>query len=207
MDIYDAIATRKTIRDFDGRPVDRPTLTKIIEAGMKAPCGGMLRTWHFIVVEDMQTRLEALSEIGERSTEDAARIVNSSGISDANQRDLYVAVIPKQRRMLVNAGALVVPCFRQPKPLLKPASLGDLDALASMWCCIENMMLAATAEGVFGVTAVFGDLQMARAKTVLGVPEDYEVPCFIGLGYPAPDAKRVKQPPIDLSQRLHFNKW
>lgn len=207
MDVYEAIAARKTIRDFDGRPIDQEILTRFLAAGLKAPCGGMQRTWEFVIVNGPLARLEMLRGIDERTAEDAARMVDQSGIVDPLRRDLYVDVIPKQRRMLLTAGALVVPCFRQTKPLLQPDSLLALDPLASVWCCIENILIAAASEGIFGVTAVFSDPQMARAKSVLGIPAGYEVPCLLGLGYPARDAKRARQVEIDPASRIHLNHW
>lgn len=36
MNVYEAIAARRTIRDFAERPVAMPVVEKIIEAGLKA---------------------------------------------------------------------------------------------------------------------------------------------------------------------------
>ena len=51
MNVYEAIAARRTIRDFAERPVAMPVVEKIIEAGLKAPTNNHLRQWEFVVVD------------------------------------------------------------------------------------------------------------------------------------------------------------
>jgi nitroreductase len=43
MDIYQAIATRRMIRDFEDRPVPFETLRRILDAGLKAPSNDHMR--------------------------------------------------------------------------------------------------------------------------------------------------------------------
>ena len=42
-----------------------------------------------------------------------------------------------------------------------------------------------------------------RARKVLGIPEDHFIPCFLGVGVPAKDARYVRQQEIDPSERIH----
>lgn len=37
---------------------------------------------------------------------------------------------------------------------MQPTSLSSLNEFASIWCCIENILLAAASEGIFGVTRI-----------------------------------------------------
>lgn len=70
------------------------------------------------------------------------------------QRESYFEAIPKQYKMLLTAECLIIPCLRQPYPLLKPMKLGSLNFFASIWCGIENILLSVVAEGIFGVTRI-----------------------------------------------------
>ena len=94
--------------------------------------------------------------------------------------------------MLYNAGCLMLPCFRQPSPLLKPKDLSALNPFASIWCCIENILVAAAAEGIFGVTRIPFEAERKTLKQYLSIPPDYEIPCYLALGYPAETASRTK---------------
>lgn len=90
---------------------------------------------------------------------------------------------------------------------MKPANLSHLNGFASIWCCIENIFLAATAEGyACNLRIPLGD-EDKHARKVLGFPEDYFMPCFIGLGMPRKDVKIVDQTEINIKERIHNNKW
>lgn len=57
MDIYEAIATRRSIRKYKSDPVEEEKLNRILESARIAPSAGNRQPWHFIVVTDEQTKL------------------------------------------------------------------------------------------------------------------------------------------------------
>lgn len=128
-------------------------------------------------------------------------------LRDEMQRDMYLDALPKQFGMLYNAGCLILPFFRNEKPLLHPESLSELNEFASIWCCIENMLIASASEGIFGVTRIPMTEESEHIKQVIGHPDDYVMPCYIALGYPAKDAVLTRQKRIPLEDRIHTNTW
>jgi nitroreductase len=120
---------------------------------------------------------------------------------------MYIEAIPKQYQMLLTAGCLIIPCFYQKKPLLKPVNLSALNSFASIWCCIENILLAAASEGIYGVTRIPFDEEIEHLREVLKIPEDYKIPCYIALGYSSENVKQVRQHTIKAEARMHFNEW
>ena len=208
MDVYKAIATRKTIRDFSPRAVESEIIKKIINAGMQAPTNNHMRSWHFILLQDMDRRKALLDQVIKPvSTKGAIAIINRWGMTNDSQRKMYIDGIPKQYSMLFNAGVLILPCFSQPADLLKPKDLSALNQFASIWCCIENILVAAAAEGIFGVTRIPFDNELETIKRFINLPEEYEVPCYLALGYPAETAARSRQIEINLDERIHLNSW
>jgi nitroreductase len=207
MDVYEAIATRRTIRDFEDRPVPPEVLRRILDAGLKAPSNDHLRKWYFVVVDDVETRHALVHAIPSVSTAGARAIIDKWGLVDEVQREMYLDGIPKQVKMILTAGALVIPCFHQPWSLLKPESLSSLNAFASIWCCIENVLLAAAAEGILGVTRIPFDKESETFRTVLGVPDDYRVPCYLALGYPKPGITGARQLAVDVDDRIYVDRW
>jgi len=208
MDVYEALATRKTIRDFAPQSIDMDTARKIIAAGMQAPSNNHLREWHFILLQDYEQRKVLLDRvIKPTSTRGAIGIVNRWGLTDEKQRQVYIDAIPKQYQMLYSCGLLLIPCFLQPGILLKPKDLSALNAFASIWACIENILVAAAAEGIFGVTRIPFETERKIMKEFFGLPEGYEIPCWIALGYPAESAQRIPQVELDLHERIHLNGW
>jgi nitroreductase len=55
------IFSRRSIRQYSGKPVSEADIQSLLEAGMSAPSGSNQRPWHFVVVTDRQT-LHALAE-------------------------------------------------------------------------------------------------------------------------------------------------
>ena len=62
MDVFNAIRTRRTIRDFTDAPVSDAVLHKILQAARWAPSSSNTQPWHFIVVRDADT-IKQLGEI------------------------------------------------------------------------------------------------------------------------------------------------
>ena len=56
MDIYTAIATRKSVRAYEDRDVPEEALTRILEATRLAPSASNRQEWRFVVVRDPATR-------------------------------------------------------------------------------------------------------------------------------------------------------
>lgn len=207
MDVYKAIHTRRTVRDFKDKKIDSEIVRKIIYAGMQAPSNNHMREWEFIVINDKSARLEIVSKVSDsRSEEDAVREIDDWGLTDEYQREMYIDAIPKQYGMLLNAGCVIIPCFRQAN-LLKPQNLSSLNPFASIWCCIENILIAAVDEGIYGVTRIPSDEEAAYLKKVLNVPGDYEIPCYIALGYPNADVNKIPQHSFKVEGKIHLNKW
>lgn len=207
MDTYQAIYTRRSIRDFEDKEIDLEIVKKIINAGLKAPTNNHLREWEFIVI-DKESRAKIIEKVSKNTKKlDAIKIIDGWGLSDKLQRDSYIDAIPKQYRMLLTAGCLIIPCFRNYGTLLKPRNLSDLNSFASIWCCIENMLIAAASEGIYGVTRIPFDEEIIHLRDIMAIPQDYEIPCYLALGYPAKDEKPIIQHKVQAEDRIHYNKW
>jgi nitroreductase len=208
MNVYEALESRHTIREFTDQPLPKEMIEKLIQAGFAAPSNNHLRQWHFIVLDDLALRQEILEEIiHPLDRKGSQAVINRWGLTDPVQREMYLEAIPAQFSMLMNAGILILPFFSQPSPLLHPKSLSELNAFASAWYCIENILISAASEGIFGVTRIPFEAERKFVKTTLHIPADYEFPCWLALGFPAPQVKRAKQISIDAASRIHYNSW
>ena len=210
MDIYTTIHTRRTIRDFDNRLIEMNIIEEIIDAGLKAPTNDHMRNWEFVIINDKDVRAEILRIIPETaptSKVDTCNLLNSWGMTDSVQRGMYLDAVPKQYAMLYNAGCLILPFFRHKESLLQPKSLSSLNRFASIWCCIENILLAAVAKGIFGVTRIPLGNESEHIKSVIHHPDDYVLPCYLALGYPAKDAVINIQKESSAKDKMHINKW
>ena len=207
MELYEAIEKRRTIRDFQDKPIPMETIKKIISAGLKAPTNNHLREWEFVIINDKKKRAEVLNLENMTDFNECEKMLDSFGMTDKDQRGMYHIAMPKQFSMLYECGCLILPFFKLRKPLLEPTCLSDLNEFASIWLCIENILLASTAEGVFGVTRIPMQEEIEHIKQTLKHPENYFMPCYIALGYPSENAKIPVQKQIRVEDRLHFEQW
>lgn len=204
MEFCEAVNKRRSVREFQSRPVEKGKLRRVLEAGLKAPSHNHLREWEFILIKDIDRRKEVLEL--EPSTRDFTdEMVNewTKGATDEFVKEMYLKALPVQKRMLMNAPELLVVCFRLKKALKNCRTLFDLNCFASVWACIENILLAMAAEGLYGVTKI--PYETASLKKALGLPEDYEVAAIIPIGYP--QDYFVKQKTVSLQEKTHYDKW
>ncbi len=52
MELLESIRTRRSIRKYQGKPVEWDKIANILDAGRLAPSAGNLQNWRFIVVQD-----------------------------------------------------------------------------------------------------------------------------------------------------------
>ena len=210
MEFYDVINSRRTIRDFADQPVDINIVKRILSAGLKAPSNDHLRNWEFVIIQDKRVKAELLRIVPESYPSEKPEIdkmLDSWGLTDAVQRAMYLDSVPKQYSMLYNAGCLILPFFKTWCDVLKPEAMISLAPLASIWLCIENMILAAAAEGIFGVTKIPVGNEPQHIKNILRHPDDYVLPCYMALGYPSPDAVVNRQIERQAEDKIHINSW
>ena len=207
MEFYDVVEKRRTIREFEDRPVAMDIIKKIISAGLKASTNNHLREWEFVIVNDKKERLKILNLKDMTSYEECEKMMDGFGMTDSDQRGMYHIAMPKQFSMLYNSGCLILPFFKLREPLMQPTCLSSLNEFASIWCCVENILLAATSEGILGVTRIPMDEELVHIKKTLNHPDNYTMPCYIALGYPSKDAKLPVQKVINVDDRLHINRW
>lgn len=161
-------------------------------------------------MEDVRQR-EALVSFfrAEQTQSELESMLDSWNMSVECQRLMYLDGIPKQASMILNAGALLIPCFHQPSLVLgEMKSLHELNAFASMWAVLQNILIAAASEGVLGVTKIVSTpAEATHIRNVLAIPEDQEMPCYLALGYPSKDAVIHKQVPVDPKERISIDRW
>ncbi len=208
MDLYTAINQRRTIRDFADTEIDMDTIRRILDAGLKAPTNNHLRDWEFVVISDRNEKAKIVERISQDASKERAEgIISNWNMTDECQINMYMDAIPKQYSMLYHAGCIILPFFKQSWPLLKPETLSSLNPFASIWLSIGNILLAATAEGLGVSLRIPSEGELDYLREIVRYPEDYYIPCYLGIGYPAEDAVIIPQKPLDIRDKVHLNHW
>ncbi|MGA2531417.1 MAG: nitroreductase family protein [Candidatus Aminicenantales bacterium] len=204
MNFYDVVTRRRTVREFSPAPVAEAIVTRALEAGLKAPSNAHLKYWQFILLRDAERRREAATEyLRARDIKEKTEIeAFLGGFEDETLKKVYRRTLPIQLTMMLEAPEVLVVCYKM-KPLSQCRTLFELNPLASVWMCIENIMLAMAAEGLFGCT--YTPYDAGGVKKFLGVPEGFEIASVIPFGYPRNVAEDRDNE--TLAGRLHIDKW
>ena len=184
--VYRAIFERRDMRHFAGGTVDDATLHRLLSAAHHAPSVGFMQPWRFIRVRDAARRgaIHALVEqervltaraMGER--EDEFMRLKVEGVREC--AELLIVVLPPGREAHV----------------FGRRTLPEMD-LASAACAIQNLWLAARAEGLgmgwvslFDPEALADLLHMPAGSRPIGVlclgpvPAFYAEPMLAQLGW------------------------
>ena len=208
MEFYEAINNRKTIREFEDETIPTDIIEQIISAAFKAPTNDHMRDWHYIIVRDRNVAAKLLDIIPKGiSNEDMEQLIKDWNLTDSLQQQCYRNAVPKQYRMLFGASAIIIPLLKQKTDILHPDNISHLNGFASIWCSIENIFLAATAEGYGCNLRIPLGNEGEYAREILGFPNDYFMPCFIGIGKPQKGVSPVKQKEINIKERIHWDKF
>jgi 5,6-dimethylbenzimidazole synthase len=199
--VYRAIAERRDMRHFSGGTVAPELLKRLLGAAHQAPSVGLMQPWRFIRITDraLRTNIKGLVEterlrtaeaLGER--EDDFMKLKVEGIDDC--AEVLIAALMDDRE----------------KHIFGRRTLPEMD-LASLSCAIQNLWLAARAEGLgMGWVSLFEPQALAD---LLGMPAGAKPLAVLCLGpvtefYPVPMLVMegwTQERPLD--EMLYENQW
>lgn len=177
--VYRAIGERRDMRHFAGGEIAPALLTRLLNAAHQAPSVGLMQPWRFIRISqrELRGRIQALVEqerartaeaLGERS--DEFMKLKVEGINDC--AEVLVAALMDDRE----------------RHIFGRRTLPEMD-MASLSCAIQNLWLAARAEGLgMGWVSLFEPQALAD---LLKLPAGAKPLAVLCLGpvkefYPAP---------------------
>lgn len=208
MELSEVLEKRRTYRDYSDREVSDEILRKVIAAAFKAPTNDHLRQFEFVVIRGRENIAKVIAPLAKNMEAFKDLVAEVDESDDKDKMAMFADALPKQQKMLMDSGLLIIPFFRQLTwPLLKPVEQSSLNYFASAWCALENMLLTATEEGLGTVFHIPVSDEAEKIKKIIGAPEGYEFICLLTMGYPAKNAFLPKQKEIDIKSRIHFNIW
>ncbi len=209
MDFYQVLEKRRTIRDFSNKEVTDEVLVKVLSAAFKAPTNDHLRQFEFIVVRGQENITRLIAPVAENTKNiQQTGLEATASIMDKDEHAMFTDALPKQQRMLIQSNCLILPFFKQKDyPLCKPADQSSLNYFASAWAAVENILLAATAEGLACAFRIPIGNEPEYVKHLVNAPVGYEFTCFLAIGYAVENAHICKQKDIRVEERIHKNIW
>lgn len=190
MNLYDAMSTLRAVRKLRPDPIPEDVLKRVFTAASWAPSGGNRQPWRMIAVRDAAAK----KRLGELYAAQWAQYAGIYRNAFANAPETERA---KQERTLAagdylaahmhEAPVLVVVCFN-------PANMAVTDIKqkgrvsvvggGSIYPAVQNLLLAARAEGLGCVLTTLLCQVEPEVKELLKIPADWWTAAAIPLGYP-----------------------
>ena len=208
MDFYEVLERRRTYRDFSDREVSDEVLKRVIGSAFKAPTNDHLRQLEFVVVRSRENIAKVVAPLAKNMAAFKELVFEVDESGDKDKMAMFADALPKQQKMLMESGLLILPFFRQlQSPLLQPAEQSSLNYFVSAWMSMENMVLEATNHGLGCVFHIPVADEVEKIKEIVNAPDGYEFTCLFTMGYPAENAFLPKQKEIDIQERIHINNF
>lgn len=199
--VYRAIAERRDMRHFSGGTVPPEVLLRLLQAAHQGPSVGFMQPWRFLRITDAALR-QKLFEVVEHE-----RVLTARALGQREDEFMCLKV-----HGVLDAAELLVVALAEGREahVFGRRTLPQMD-LASTACAIQNLWLAARAEGLgMGWVSLFDPVEVAR---LLGMPAGAEPVALLCLG---PVAEFYAEPMLQrerwarrapLSTVLFDNQW
>ncbi|MCK4777850.1 MAG: nitroreductase family protein [Actinomycetia bacterium] len=152
MDVYEAIFKRQSIRSYDNKKrISQEVIKKILEAAVQAPSAGNIQCWRFWVIRNQEIKERLSAAAYNQKFLEEAPVVIAVGA------DLQITGNGYGERGM------------------------SLYALQDTAAAIENILLAATSEGLG--TCWVGAFSEEKAEKALSAGENMRIVALIPLGY------------------------
>ena len=171
--VYGVIAERRDVRRFRPDEVSEDVIERILTAAHQAPSVGLMQPWRFIIVRSLQTRTAIRALAQQERLRQADRF-------DERARHF----LDQKLEGVVEAPLGICVCCDHGDPdteVLGRGTIPETDVYSTA-CAIQNLWLAARAEGV-GVGWV-SFYKPADLSQLLGLPPRVEPLAYLCLGWP-----------------------
>lgn len=174
--VYRVIAERRDMRHFLSMPIAPEVLTNILQAAHQAPSVGLMQPWRFIRITDINTR-KAIHQLV-----DEERIQTAQAIGEHENTARMAEFLRLKVEGVLDCGELLVAtlCDKRDMHIFGRRTLPEMD-IASVSCAIQNMWLAARAEGLgMGWVSIFDPIKLSA---LLQIPNGAKPIAVLCLGH------------------------
>ena len=190
---YEALATRRSIRDFDPKPIATEVIERLLTAACNAPSAHNQQPWRFSVILDESDKARLAQSMGEALRDD--RILDGIDPDDAQ------AEVDRSYDRITGAPVVIVFCL----------TMEDMDryhdeyrsrakylmAVQSVAMAGENLLLMAHAEGLGACWVCAPLFTQDIVREVLDLPSSWEPQGMIILGHPAHEGRDRSRMSLD----------
>ena len=184
LSVMNAIQHRRSVRDYTSQAIEKSVIHMLLDVAVLAPTAMHEEPWSFVVIQDKKL-LDRLSESAKKKVYSEAQ----GSTSDQAKHTLHVVDKP-DFHVFYNAGTLIVVYSKLPGSFV----------VADCWLAVENLLLAAYAQGLG--TCVIGfavsTLNTPEWQAELKIPAGMTAVAPVIVGVPAGETPTVPRKPAEI---------
>ncbi len=178
MDAFEAIMTRRSIAKVKLDPLPRSLVEKLLIAAVQAPNHYRVRPWRFVVLQG-----ESRNALGEVMAQSMRK----------EHLDLPEKALDLERAKPLRAPVLIAVFVDYPAD---PRVL-EIENICSAAAAVENMLIAANAEGLGAMWRTGPAARDPEVKKFLGFEPEQTLLGFVYVGYPDMSLPPVERPSFE----------
>ncbi len=197
--LADAIVARRSVRRYRPDPVSDEALSALLAAACWAPSGHNRQPWRFAILRDAAPKARLADAMGARLAADRSR--------DGDAAEAIAADVARSRARITGAPVVLAVCLTlrdmDRYPDVRRAASERVMAIQSTAMAVQNLLLAATAEGLGACWMCAPLFCPDTVRAALDLPEDWEPQALITIGHPAaPAPLRDRRDPGELVREI-----
>ncbi len=195
------IKTRRSIKTFSRQEIDEKLIFRIFNVATWAPSAHNAQPWRFIGITDKDLKRKLAESMAEKWAKDLS--------ADNVSADVIVRLVEGSIERFVQAPVIIVASITMEEmdkyPDQSRQLIEQLMATQSLAAAIQNLLLAAHAEGLGACWFCAPLFCQDVVKKVLGMPQTVEPQALITLGYPAENPSMPTRKSLD--EVIFKNHW
>ncbi len=202
--VYQAIMQRRDIRaQFTSDPVSGEMVDKLLRAAHHAPSVGFMQPWNFLVVRDHETK-ERVHQGFQKAHGESAEMFSG------DQKEKYQSF--KLEGILEAPVNLLITCDRERTgPVVIGRTVQPEMDLYSTVCAVQNLWLAARAEGIgVGWVSIIHEQEL---RDIFKLPDSVVVVAYLCVGHVShfPEMPELEKsgwlPRLNLDELVFYEEW
>jgi len=197
-DVFHIMYTCRSMRRLKPDPVPDELIYKVLDAGIRAPSGGGVQAWRFVVVTEdaLKQKIAAIYLRGWRIAE------KSYTKAGAAEEDGNIRAARYLAEHLAEAPVLLFACLRARKihqERLATANATNFIRImgGSIYPAVQNILLACRALGLGATLTSITTQYEEEVREILGLPDFLSTYAMIPIGYPMGKFGPVSRRPVE----------
>ncbi len=229
--LLEVMATMRAMRRLSPDPVPRDVIERVVRAATWAPSGSNGQHYAFVAVTDRE-QMARLAELWRDVVDTYMTLAGTLVPGMDDDRHVRMAdALRYQAEHFHETPVVVAACYRRSSPGLSAlldvrknaaiakqlgpkrlarlaagaAAAGGMAEASSIYPAVQNLLLAARAEGLGATLTVWHLFRESSFRQVLGVPKDHGIYALVPMGYPLGRFGPVRRRPV--ADVLHWDRW